>query len=55
VDAAIEKIEQIWPKVFNYYIFEDPSDVKGRLEVTLFKGETELSGEMAGTLVHSKE
>ena len=38
-------------------MFADPPNIKGRLEVSLFRGATklEMCGEIEGQLVHSKE
>ena len=42
VKATIEAIEKKHKGKFNYFLFADPPNVKGRLEVTLFKGATQL-------------
>lgn len=51
-----DEVDSIWSGLFNYYYLADtPQDqIKGRLDVTLFKDTTELAGSLAGVLLYSK-
>ena len=54
VDDAIAMVELQMPDQFNYFFFADETTGSDRLEITVFAGQSELEGTMAGTLVHSK-
>ncbi len=49
--AAIEQIEKLHPNLFKYTVYRDPG-VTGRLEATVFPGQSSDSGE--GIVIHSK-
>ena len=52
---AMGRVEKIWPGQFNFYLFAEGELESDRLDVTVFAGQTELTGAMMGTLVHSRD
>ena len=52
---AMGRVEKIWPGQFNFYLFAEEELDSDRLDVTVFAGQTELTGAMMGTLVHSRD
>ena len=52
---AITRVNNIWPGLFNFYLFAEEDLDSDKLDVTVFTHKTELTGQLMGTLVHSRD
>lgn len=52
---AIDKVSKIWPGDFNYFLFADADVDSDKLDAICFADSTELTGQLEGVLVHSRQ